>query len=339
MREPIVIAAQPTDRYFVWQVHLYVESCIEVGFKEENIHILLYNPKGRKITEKWDELKKVYPKLKLFIYEDEGVQQYLGVYIPVLRPHVLWQHFRKFPELELETIVYTDCDILWTEQLDIQKFFDDNTCYISNAKFYMNASYFKGKRNQVLKDKLEEYDKRDVLQEVCDIVGVDKKIVEDNDDNTGGVQYILKGMTADFWKKVEQDVIAIRVHLMNDVNKKFFNNEAEGFQSWCADLWAVLYNLWYHGKDVKVVEEMNFAWSSDPIARLNYVGIFHNAGIVGTMHNGFPAFYKGKYHQGSDPIKDPHLQVVLNDEETKKWCTWYYAKKLMDLYEKYGINY
>ena len=47
---------------------------------------------------------------------------------------------------------------------------------------------------------------------------------------------------------------------------------------------------------------------------------YHNAGIVGDFANGYPAFYKGKYHTGSDPFKDPHLQTVLNSEESKKYC-------------------
>ena len=339
MRETIVCIVQPTDVYFIWQVHLYVESSINAGFEEENIHVLLYSPKDRPVSEKWDELRKVYPKLKIFVYEDKGVGQYIGIYIPVLRPHTLWQHFTAFPELEKKTIVYTDCDILWTEKLDIEKFFDDESCYISNAKSYMNFDYLNSKRNDVIPEKLEEYDKRDVVQELCDIVGIDKQIVIDNNNNTGGVQYILKNVTAEFWKKVEKDVIAIRVYLMNDINRMFFENESKGFQSWCADLWAVLYNLWYYEKDVKVVKEMDFAWASDPIKRVEEVGIFHNAGIVGTVHAGFPAFYKGKYHTGTNPINDPHLQEVLNNETTKKWCTWWYANKLWELYKKYKINY
>lgn len=336
--KPIVCIVQPTDIYFIWQVHLYVESSINAGFEEENIHVLLYSPKGRTVSNKWDELKKIYPKLKLFIYEDKGVSQYIGVYIPVLRPHTLWQHFLAFPELEKKTIVYTDCDIQWTEQLDIAKFFNDEYCYISDAKSYLNVDYFNSKERDVLPLKLEEYKKRDILKEVCDIVGVDKQVVIDNNNNTGGVQYILKNVTAEFWKKVEKDVINIRVHLMN-VNKQFFANENKGFQSWCADLWAVLYNLWYYKKEVKAVKEMDFAWASDPIDRISQVGIFHNAGVVGDTLNGYPAFYKGKYHTGNNPINDPHLQEILKNEQSQKWCTWWYTKKLWDLYEKYKINY
>ena len=55
--------------------------------------------------------------------------------------------------------------------------------------------------------------------------------------------------------------------------------------------------------------------------------------------NKIPYFYKGKYHQGSDPTIDPHLEVVLNHEATKKTCNWYYANALKNLKEEYKINY
>ena len=71
--KPILITCQPTDSYFIWQNHLYIESCLDQGFKEEQIHILLYNPKGRAYNDKWDELKKHYPKLNIFVYEEINV--------------------------------------------------------------------------------------------------------------------------------------------------------------------------------------------------------------------------------------------------------------------------
>jgi hypothetical protein len=50
-------------------------------------------------------------------------------------------------------------------------------------------------------------------------------------------------------------------------------------------------------------------------------------------------FYKGKYHTGQDPMKDPHLQTVLNNEESKKLCTHYYTTKLIELKNKYNLSY
>ena len=44
-----IVAAQPTDFYFLPQIHVYVESCIENGWKEEDIDILLIMIQDRNI--------------------------------------------------------------------------------------------------------------------------------------------------------------------------------------------------------------------------------------------------------------------------------------------------
>lgn len=337
MKKPTIITCQPSDDYFIWQNHLYIESCIEAGFSEENIHILIYDPPRRAINLKWDKLKEFYPKLNIHRYGDKGIVQFIPIYIPILRPHILWQHFEKFPQLKDETILYTDSDILWTKNLDIQKLFEDDVCYMSDASSYMNVSYFDRKAKEVTENK-EEAEKRDFLNEICILSGISKDIVIENNKNIGGVQYILKNIDADFWKKVEQDVLKIRVHLMT-ANKKFYKSENAGIQSWCADLWAVIFNLWYRKYEVQIVPEMDFAWGSDNISKLDKVGIYHNAGIVADKHGDIPTFYKGAYHLGKNPFTDPHLEVVYNNEKTKTLCNWYYAKKLVELKNKYNINY
>jgi hypothetical protein len=334
--KPILITCQPDDEYFIWQNHLYIESCIEAGFEEENIHILLYKPAGRIHNENWKKLKEFYPKLNIFLYEDKGVQRHLGIYIPILRPHILWQHFEAFPELEDRTVIYTDCDILWTKNPELDKYYNGDVSYVSNASSYLNNSYFESKVKDVLPEKLEQYKERDVVKELCTIVGIDKQTVLDNNFNTGGVQYILKNVNVDFWKKVEKDVLLIRTHLLA-FNKEFFKDENSGIQSWCADLWAVQYNLWLYG-ETRVINELDFAWSTDPIQRIDSHNILHNAGITGTFMNDVPMFYKGKYHQGTSPFIDDHLQNVIDNEQSKKTCNWYYANKLLELKNKYYNN-
>lgn len=338
MSKPILITCQPDDQYFLWQNHLYVESCLERGFEQEQIHILLYKPTYREYNKNWEKLKEYYPKLNIFLYEDKGVQEYLKVYIPILRPHILWQHFNAHPELENKTIIYTDCDILWTNGLDIEKFYDDEICYMSDARSYLNHSYFESKKKDILPERKLESESRDFLAEICNIVGINKSVAIENDANTGGVQYILKNINASFWKKVEQDTLKIRKHLLQ-ANRDFFKNENAGIQSWCADLWAVQFNLWHKGYETKVVKELDFAWAPDPITKLETHTILHNAGITAEHMNNIPMFYKGKYHTGQDPMKDPHLQTVLNNEESKKLCTHYYTTKLVELKNKYNLNY
>ena len=338
MSKPIIITAQPDDQYFIWQNHLYIESCLNQGFTQDQIHILLYKPKNRRFNNNWNKLKEIYPDINIFLYEDKGVQQFLGVYIPILRPHILWQHFEVYPELKDKTIIYTDSDILWLDTLNINHLLLDNINYVSDASSYLNYSYFENKYKQVIPEKLEEAKSVDFLKKVCNIVGVDKKIVIDNNNNTGGVQYILKNIDADFWKKVETDVLKIRLYLQQ-VNKIYFKNENDGIQSWCADLWAVQFNLWYRNLETKVVKELDFAWATEPIEKLNSCTIYHNAGVTGKYMNDIPYFYKGAYHTGQNPLLDEHLETVINNEQSKKYCTWYYTNKLLELKNKYNIDY
>jgi len=336
--KPILITCQPTDTYFVWQNQMYIESCLEQGFEEEQIHILLYNPIGRPDNANWDKLKEFYPNVNIFVYQDKGIQQYLGTYIPILRPHILKQHFEAFPELQDRTIIYTDCDILWLKSLNINHLLEDDVNYVSDANSYLNHSYFESKYKDVLPEKLEEARSIDFLKGVCDIVGIDKQVVIDNNTNTGGVQYILKNIDGVFWKKVEEDVLKIRMYLQQ-MNREFFKDENSGIQSWCADLWAVQFNLWFFKKESRVAKELDFAWATDPIIKIDTYPILHNAGITGTEMNGYPCFYKGKYHMGSDPTKDAHLDVILNNEKSQKYCTWFYAEKLNQIKNKYHLNY
>ena len=334
----ILCTAQPDDQYFIWQNHLYIESCLKQGFTQNQIHILLYKPKNRQFNNNWNKLKEIYPDINIFLYEDKGVQQFLGVYIPILRPHILSQHFEAYPELNDKTIIYTDSDILWLDSLNINHLLLDNINYVSDASSYLNYSYFENKYKQVIPEKLEEAKSVDFLKEVCSIVGIDKKIVIDNNSNTGGVQYILKNIDADFWKKVETDVLKIRLYLQQ-VNKIYFKNENDGIQSWCADLWAVQFNLWYRNLETKVVKELDFAWATEPIEKLNSCTIYHNAGVTGKYMNNVPYFYKGAYHTGQNPLLDEHLQIIINDEQSKKYCTWYYTNELLKLKNKYNIDY
>lgn len=340
LKKPILITCQPDDSYYSWQNHLYIESCLSVGFEQEQIHILLYTPPYRQYNEGWDKLKLIYPNISIHKYTDsgKGCSRYFGIYVPILRPHILAQHFDKFRELKNEVIIYTDCDIIWTKKPDIEKLYNDDINYMSDAKSYMNNSYFESKYSHVLESKKEEVKNVDFLDTICKGVGISKEKVVENNDNIGGVQYILKNIDGDFWKKVETDCLNIRAYLMA-MNKQFYKDENAGVQSWCSDLWSVIFNLWHFNREVKIVPELQFAWSSDRIERLSEVSILHNAGIVSELQGDIPVFYKGKYHTGKNPFNDPHLELVHNNEKSKSLCNWYYVDQLIKLKNKYSLNY
>jgi hypothetical protein len=338
MKDLKFVQSCPSDLYYTWQVHLWLESLRNIGHSDKAISVI-FTPTGRENRLKWKQIEDLYPESEFHYYTDEdNLNQLLGIYIPVLRPYVLWKHFKKYPELSEKAIFYCDSDILFTKDFNVDKFLDDEVNYLSDTNSYINATYFDSKVHQVLPEKLEEYKTRDILEEITSVIGIDRATCEANNLHSGGAQYLLKNVDGEFWSKVMNDCILIRTYLQK-VNREFFKDENTGLQSWCSDMWAVLWNIWFRGQETKVVPELAFAWATDPLSKLDSHTIFHNAGITGTSMNGYPCFYKGKYHQGTDPTKDPHLDDVLNNIESQKYCTWFYANELNNIKQKYNLNY
>lgn len=338
MKELKFICAQPDDTYYTWQVHLWLESLKKIGHSDKAI-VLIYTPSFREKNSKWQQVIDLYPEAEFAFYKDNGeVSKFLGLYIPILRPYCLMQYFKEHPEMQDKAVFYCDSDVIFTENFNVDAYIHDDINYLSDTNSYINASYFDSKVKDVLPEKLEAYKQRDILQEVSSMVGISREIAEKNNDHSGGAQYLLKNIDAGFWERVFASCIYIRTSLQT-VNREFFESESKGFQSWCADMWAVLWNLWRNGAETRNIPEMEFSWSSDPIEKLPTTGILHNAGIVDKTSMGYPAFYKGAYINGDDPFRDPHLFVVLFDETTKKHCNHYYASQLLELKEKYGLKY
>jgi hypothetical protein len=250
----------------------------------------------------------------------------------------MWAFFKEHPQESANAIFFCDSDILFTKDFNIDAYIDDDINYLSDSVSYMGATYIENKYREVLPEKLEEYQSKDILQEILTCAGVTRETAVANQEHSGAAQYLLKNSTAAFWAKVLNDSIVIRLK-MQELNTKYFPSQELGFQSWCADMWAILWNLWYFKEEVKVIPEMAFSWASDRIEVLETKTIFHNAGITDETMGDHLCFYKGKYHLGSDPTKDPTLDKILESKESQQYGTWYYAKKLKELSLKYNINY
>ena len=337
-RELCFLTIAPDDTYYTWQVHLWLESLREIGMSDKAV-VLIFTPNFREVNLNWKQVTDLYPETLFKFYKDEdNASSLLGIYIPVLRPYTMWRFLRDNPEYVSKAIFYCDSDILFTKEFNIEMYLEDDVNYLSDTNSYINADYFDSKVKDVLPDKIEDYKTRDILAEVTSLIGITREICVENNLNSGGAQYLLKNMDSSFWSKVMNDCILIRTYLQK-INREYFESEDKGYQSWCADMWAVLWNLWLRGQKTEVIPELNFAWSTDPIDKLETVTIMHNAGIVSESGNGYPAFYKGKYHTGMDPMQDPYLDIVIQDAMSQKYCTWFYAKKLRELNEKYQLIY
>lgn len=332
------ICCQPDDDYYLWQVHTWVESLKEIGHSDKAVNVI-FTPSYRTFNNKWKDLEALYPEAEWFYVKDtDKIDKLIGMYIPIIRPYSLMKYFKAHPFIRNTAIFYCDCDIVFTKNFDITKYIDDDINYLSDTNSYINASYFDSKIRDVLPEKLEDYKQRDILGEIASMIGISREICEKNNDDSGGAQYLLKNIDSVFWEEVIKNTLTIRNYLQG-VNRTFFKDENAGFQSWCADMWGVLWTLWAHNSVTKVVPEMEFAWSSDGIQKLEKVGILHNAGIVGNTQGDIPTFYKGNYHTGNSPFSDPYLQIVLNDERSKTLCNHYYLTKVFEVKNKYNLSY
>lgn len=339
-REMKFMTCCPDDTYFTWQVHLWLDNLKKMG-KSGDAVVLLFIPVNRNKNPKWYNIMKLFPETKFKFYKDnkdEISRAFIPSYISVLRPWLMREWFKENPEYGKHAIFYCDSDILFTDKFNVDYYVDDDVNYVSDTNSYISVSYFDSKVRDVREDKLNEYKELDVFAMLGSLIGITREQGEHYKTDSGGAQYLLKNLDAKYWDKVMKDCMIIRGYLQR-INKDFFASESKGFQSWCADMWAVLWNLWFIGGDTKVIPEMGFSWSTDPIAKLDDFPIMHNAGITGSYMGKIPYFYKGKYHTGADPTVDPHLEKVLNNDVTKTKCNWYYANALKELKEKYKLNY
>jgi len=269
------ICAQPAIQYYAWQVEVMINNFIEQGINPNNIDIVCNKVNGVLPIE-WSKLADNYAA-RFFFYEDTRETKH---YISSIRPNILKQHFLAHPYLTDEVVFYHDCDIVFTKPVDYSSLEIDDICYGSDTISYIGHNYIKGKGD-------------DVLDLMCDIVDIDKKLVEENETNSIGAQYILKGIDYKFWEKVEKDSERLFKEVTELNNKK---KEADPkhheLQIWCADMWAVLWNIWKLGKNTKVDKSLAMTWATSHVDEWNINNIFHNAGVSNSSSG---SFYKGEY--------------------------------------------
>jgi hypothetical protein len=182
--------------------------------------------------------------------------------------------------LEKEAILYHDCDIVFTKPIDWNQFLQDDKWYGSDTRWYIGHDYIISKGE-------------DILDKMCEIVDIDKQLVKDNELNAIGAQYLMKGINAEYWERVEKDCERLFKEI-TDINneKKAINPSYHELQIWCSDMWAVLWNGWKMGKETICHPALEFAWGTSTEADWHRLNIFHNAGVTEATSG---LFYKALY--------------------------------------------
>lgn len=344
-RELKFITCQPTDINYVWQVEVQLHN-----FREYNIssktEVLLYTNCNNKVVphlEKWQALEREFPEVKFFYYQGDMALLEDSVkiqYAPLCRIWMLEKHFTAYSELENDAIFYLDCDVLFTKPLDwLAELKDDDINYLSytgkryKRGNYINVEYLDVKYEDVIPEKLAEFLAGKPVDTILNRCGVSREVAEANNKNSGGAQYLLKNINSNFWKEDYKLCMEIRAYFMV-LNQVYFpgdtakEKELKGFQSWCADMWSLLWLLWGQNKETKCPESMDFSWNTDPYALVKEFNIYHNAGVTSEMHKVDGVYTimfnknKDSYMQGiSTPFNEKHYLSEVDPKFGGKWYT------------------
>ena len=293
-----ILIALPDNKYFLWQMLVQINNFKKLGLDNNVIYVI-----GKSSIQKSIVLKNIMcnanAQCSYYVYNDERINPQ---YSSTLRPHILAKFFTDYPNAEKETFLYLDPDVIFTKKFKMSDMEKDDVWYLSDTRSYINSQYIKSK-SEIL------------FNEMCGIVGIDPKIVEKNDNDAGGAQYIMKNINSDFWKKVEIDSEELYKHMVNTSNKY---NPEHPIQAWTADMWAVLWNAWYFGHQTKISKKLNFSWATDLVEKWKSTNIYHNAGAIVDNNN---YFLKTKYQ-----ISPFNKDLKCSD----KFCSFNYVKEIKE---------
>lgn len=285
-----LLCAQPSIQYFAWQAEVMLTNFRDFGIHlRHNIELVwAYNKNESDWLEKLSIVKKVEQKFKavarFFYYED--TREYPISYISSIRPNVLKQHFEVFPELSEGAVFYHDCDIVFTKYpifLEDDNIIQNDENYVSDTLSYLNYDYIISKGENV-------------LNAMCEIVGITPELVKEKNDQAGGAQYILKNVDYTYWHNVEKKCERLYKEI-TQLNQQLEKEDPKyhALQIWTSDMWLCVWELWLMGKNTIIIPEMDFTWATDSIDKWGQTYIFHNAGVTGEMSQ--THFFKGAYIQ------------------------------------------
>ncbi len=310
----IFLSAASDHPYYHWQVEVLILNFMRLGINPNHIEVV-FCYQGR-VSDSGRALANAYPFVRVFFYENTIGDN--GGYAPLCRPHVLAKHFDAYPNLSRETIFYHDTDILFRALPDFARLSADRLCHLSDTISYLGAKYIDSKGD-------------DILTRMADIVGIEPHLAVENERDSGGAQYLLKNIDADYWRKVERDCKALYVYFAarEEEERKSLTPEQlktyNPIQKWCADMWAVLWNLWARGLQTRVEPNLSFSWATSAAPEWERHTIYHNAGITEDLKA--THFYKGEFIH-----RDPYaadLSYVRRDN-----CSWHYAQAILTAKEE-----
>jgi hypothetical protein len=318
----IFISAQPDVPYFHWQCEIYLNNFIGVGIPKDNIYVLFATNEGKELSEGAQRLKQYTDNI--LHYSDLRNKKH---YIPSIKPYLIYEFLKEHPSLGKKIFVH-DSDIIFNYLPDLDKLTDDDIQYLSDTNGYLNFEYIMhcDKRYSNSHSDLET---GMLLREMIDVIGVDSNDVKKNNTNSGGAQYLLKNQTWFVWYKIYKNST-----VLYDKLKRFHHRypiQNGEIQFWTAEMWSILWNLWWWGHETRVVDELKFCWATDTIDKCDNNPILHMAGVTEDMK--FNRFYKGEYIE-QNPIEKLRENINHFDYVSPSSSTYHYVNEMKKIIQK-----
>jgi len=280
----VFVSAQPDVPYFHWQTEVYSQNFINKGINPKNIHVIFGIVNGNKPTEESLKLKSIGINVHHYLDNRET-----KTYIPSVKPFLISKWLEEHPKFG-ECFFLHDADIVFRELPDFEKMMKDDIIYLSDTIGYIGYNY--------IKDCCDRYEKfhpksgkEQLLSEMAQVVGIDVNIIKENQENSGGGQYLIKNTNSELWKKIYSECTPLYNQMMN-YQKRFPIHPGE-IQFWTAEMWSLLWNLWLHGLKTKVTEDLGFSWATDTVKQYEKYPILHMAGVTDDLKT--TKFYKGDF--------------------------------------------
>lgn len=193
-------------------------------------------------------------------------------YIPSIRPWLLWQYFKQYPDAVDETYFYVDSDIIFREWPHFATSDSSpGTVYGASCDSYIGLDYILGCKNG-----------RAIAEKMANICGI---TVDQMRGIPGiGAQIVFRKIAAEFWKRCYYDSNSLS-HMLQE--------SGSDIQAWTAEMWAQQWGWVREGLKIVHQPELDFCRPTDPIAEWDKVKILHNAGV--TADKSHIMFYKGQY--------------------------------------------
>jgi hypothetical protein len=326
----IFVSAQPDSIYFHWQVELYLYQFAKHGPEVASRCYALLGHRGNQPSPYATELAEKAKKLgaNVICYKDTRNLSVPNFYIPSIRPHLLKQFFAEYPGLGAN-VFYHDSDIFLVRlpRFDLLLGESDPISYVSDTISYIGYDYLKGCADRY-QAKYPALPENDLINVMCDVVGISAETVKANQAGSGGAQYLLKNVDSAFWAEAETACQAL--YSATATYERTHTIEHGGLQIWTADMWAVLWLVWKRGFTTQVHKELDFSWATYSVTDYYKSPIFHLAGVTGDN-------CKGKFYKGAYTNKNVFVEYLKNrtlfDDIDKNSATYEYVKLIKEYAE------